>query len=145
MKVWGKKGKTVVFQHGSLTLVGRRVKVIGANDGIAFVAVVVKNGEAVPQGVDTDYGWLALFQFNFFAPAVAHVFVKSLDFKLIRAVAKQENPPFELANHIVGNIVAQGQFIGNDYPLGSQLQCNKQGTKEQQISHAGWFNQYESI
>ena len=85
---------------------------IRPDDGVALIAVVVKDGEAVAQIVDPNDGGLAFFQLNFFAPAAAHIFVKSLNFKLIYPIAEQEHPTFEFSDHIIGHIVAQRQFFG---------------------------------
>ena len=112
VKIGGKKGETVIFQQQSLFFIGRRIEMIRPKNGVALVAVVVNDREAVAQIVDPNHGRLAFFQLNLLAPTAAHVFVKSLYFKFIHAVAEQEHSAFELPNYVIGHIIAQGQLLG---------------------------------
>ena len=69
VKGWRKKSEPIILDQQGLAFVGRRVEMIRSNDGIAFVAMVINDGEAIPQIVHTNNRRLAFFQFNLFAPA----------------------------------------------------------------------------
>jgi hypothetical protein len=55
--------------------------------------------------------------FQLFAPGKMHLTVKSLYFKVVVAVAKQQNTVAQTPDQVVSIVVSDGQRVGNEGAL----------------------------